>query len=112
MQLKVKKSKKYINKVVPNDIHGLYPYKLYLEINGNSMYGKYIVIISNNQLNKAGKVDSIMVELSNDIKVPDKQTSVIRPNLTANGTPVYSVKEVSILDVGNVPVQVFEPANA
>ena len=42
MELIIKQDKSIQGKVLANKIHGKFPYKLYLEMIGNSIYGDYI----------------------------------------------------------------------
>ena len=92
------------------DIHGKHPYKLYLEVKGNSNIGKYIVIISNKQLNKDEKIDSVSIKLDAANKqLKNANTAIIKPNMSLNGYHVtYKVKESTILEIGDTPILVYK----
>lgn len=107
MQIKIKKDKRYKNKVTPNEIHGKYPYKLYLETMGNCVYGRYIAVISNRQLNKNGKVDSILVDVSDRVNKNKRVQSNVMPNTVSANIERYKVKEISILGIETTPMLVF-----
>lgn len=111
MTIKIVKDEKYENKVKPQNIHGLYPYKLYLEVLGNSNIGKYIVVVSDKQLNKKGEVDEIVIKIKNEHKRRKRsENNIIQPNILNNGYGLrYRVKEVSILNVGNTEIDVYKP---
>lgn len=107
MLIDVVKDKDYSNKVQAMDIHGKYPYKIYLEVRGNSNIGKYIVIISSEQLNKDSEIDEISIKLKDKIA----NTNIIKPNTSTDGYYIhYKVKEVNILDVGDTPIMVYRSA--
>lgn len=46
----VVRSKDFTRKVKPNEIHGSFPYKLYLEIYGTNLFGRYIVIAGDEEI--------------------------------------------------------------
>ena len=107
MLIDVVKDKDYSDKVHAMDIHGKYPYKIYLEVRGNSNIGKYIVIISSKQLNKDNEIDEISIKL----KAKVANTNIIKPNTSTDGYYIhYKVKEVNILDVGDTPIMVYRSA--
>lgn len=105
MKIRIKPSNKFEKKVKPEDIHGLFPYKHYLELYGNSLMGRYIVVVSNKQLNALDKIDYISIQRKNS---DNKKYTTVRPNAFNGSTMEYKVKEVSILDVGDRPINVFE----
>jgi hypothetical protein len=111
MILNIERDKKYEDKVIATDIHGKYPYKLYLEVKGNSNIGRYIVVVSEKQLNKDNKVEKISIKLdTNGKKAPKKEsnTTIVKPNTVKDGYYItYNVKEASVLDVGNIPILVY-----
>lgn len=109
MVLNIVRDTSYKDKVQAMSIHGKYPYKLYLEVKGNSNVGRYIVVIANSQINKSELVDSISIKLNSDKrKARNVNTAVVKPNTTTDGYFItYKVKEVSILDVGDTPILVY-----
>lgn len=111
MTIKIVKDEKYENKVKPQSIHGLYPYKLYLKILGNSNIGEYIVVVSDKQLNKRGEVDEIIIKIKNEKKQRKRsENNIVQPNILSNGYGLrYRVKETSILEVGNTKIDVYKP---
>ena len=111
MNLKIIRDKNYDTVSAP-DIHGKYPYKLYLEIIGNSNIGRYIVVVSGKPLNEEEPVDEITVQLVDKVSTANRMAKVIRqgnrPNMVGNDYFLkYRVKERSILDVGNAQIQVY-----
>lgn len=106
MSLVITRDENYKDKVKCIDIHGKYPYKLYLEIKGNSNIGRYIVIVGDKQLNKDGEISDISIRItSSKVKV---NTNIVKPNTLNNGFYVtYKVKEVSIIDVGDEEIYVY-----
>ena len=109
MTLKIKKDARYSNRVIAKDIHGKHPYKLYLEVRGNSTIGRYIVVISDRQLNKEDNIDEIIIQLDTNNRIEKKKDNgVLRPNML-NGSVInrYKVFESSIIDVGNTPINVY-----
>lgn len=111
MNLKIIRDKNY-DTVNPMEIHGKYPYKLYLEIVGNSNIGRYIVVISDKQLNSEEAIDEITVQLVDKVSTANKVAKVIkqgnRPNMVGNDYFLkYRVREKNILDVGNNKIQVY-----
>lgn len=113
MVLDLIRDKNYNSKVIASDIHGKHPYKLYLELLGNSNIGRYIVVVSNQPLNKGKTVDEISIKLDKtEGQIKNVNTSVIKPNTsTVNGYYVtYRVKESNILEVGNTPILVYKSA--
>lgn len=112
MVLNIVRDPLYKDKVLAMSIHGKHPYKLYLEVKGNSNIGRYIVVVSNEQLNKNGKVDSISIKLNTSRKqLKNINTTVVKPNTSTNGYFVtYKVKESSILEIGDTPILVYKSA--
>ena len=111
MNIVIKRDKEY-DTVKATDIHGKYPYKLYLEIIGNSNIGRYIVIVSNKILNEIEPIDEITIQLVDKVSTANKAARILRqgnrPNMVGNDYFIkYKVKEKSILDVGNNPIMVF-----
>lgn len=119
MTLKIIRDSTYSSPMLAKDIHGKYPYKLYLEIRGNTYIGRYIVVVSNRQLNKDVIIDEIVVQLKETEQNNNKRrllskkpndNGIIRPNML-NGSFIntYKVSEKSIIDVCNVPLTVYKP---
>lgn len=110
MVLSIERDPLYKDKVLAMDIHGKHPYKLYLEVKGNSNIGKYIVIISNKQLNKDEKIDSVSIKLDAANKqLKNANTAIIKPNMSLNGYHVtYKVRESTILEIGDTPILVYK----
>jgi hypothetical protein len=113
MILNIERDKNYSDKVIATDIHGKYPYKLYLEIKGSSKIGRYIVVISDEQLNKDSSVEMISIKLDKKKrKTPriESNTNIIRPNTVSNDDYYvnYKVRETSILEVGDSPILVYK----
>lgn len=44
------RSKDFVRPVKPNEIHGSFPYKLYLEVYGTNLFGRYIVIAGDEEI--------------------------------------------------------------
>lgn len=112
MTIDIKRDKSFKTKVRAEDIHGNFPYKLYLEIKGNSKIGKYIVVVSNKQLNKEETVDNIIIYLTdNKIGFLEKNNTqqLNRPNMIGNNMVKYKVRERSIMDVDDTYLIVFKP---
>lgn len=110
MVVEIKKSTQYNDKIVPNMIHGKHPYKIYLEIKGNSNIGKYIVVISNQDIKNGHNIDSVTIkrDLGNNIN-KNVNTMIVKPNTVNNMYyTTYRVKEVSILDVIETEMYVYE----
>lgn len=115
MNIKIIRDKNY-GTVSATEIHGKYPYKLYLEIIGNSNIGRYIVVVSNKLLNEDEQIDEITIQLVDKVSTTNKLAKVIRqgnrPNIVGNDYFIkYRVKERSILDVGNNKIMVFNYVN-
>lgn len=110
MLLSIIQDKNYINPVSAEDIHGLFPYKAYLEIIGNSNIGKYIVVVGNKPLSEKEKITNILVYLK-DAEASYRDTynnsSVRKPNGINSFLVRYKVHEKSILDMKNKTVTVF-----
>lgn len=112
MVLNIIRDPLYKDKVLAMDIHGKHPYKLYLEVKGNSNIGRYIVVVSDEQLNKNEKIDGISIKLNTSKKqLKNINNTVVKPNTSTNGYFVtYKVKESSILEIGNTPILVYKSA--
>lgn len=110
MNLYIKEKKDISEKVIAKSIHGKYPYKIYLEIKGNSKYGKYIVIVSNADLKNNQSVDSICIKLDNVNKKKRRISGdIVRPNaINGENSALYKVREVNIIEIGDTPILVFE----
>lgn len=111
MNIKIIRDKDYDTVLAP-EIHGKYPYKLYLEIIGNSNIGRYIVVVSNKQLNEIEPVNEITVQLVDKVSTANKAARIIRqgnrPNMVGNDYFIkYKVKEKNILDIGNNKIHVY-----
>ena len=83
------------------DIHGEFPYKLYLEIIGTNVYGRYIVVVSNKEF-----------KLQGNNKIP---LSFIRRNNGARQigfVSEYNARMVSPIEIkrNNIEMYVFEIA--
>lgn len=48
--MNVIRSKDFVEPVLPYKIHGTFPYKLYLEVYGTNLFGKYIVIAGDEEI--------------------------------------------------------------
>lgn len=109
MILNIERDKEYADKVQSVSIHGKYPYKTYLEILGNSIIGRYIVIVSNKQIKKDSIIDEISVKLSdNKFRKRNTNSNIVKPNTAVDGYFVrYKVKEINILDIGETPIFVY-----
>lgn len=107
MGIKIKRHEKYKDKIIATSIHGIYPYKAYLEIRGNSNFGKQIVVISSKQI-PSSDLQEISVRLDKAESNKNK-TNIVKPNTSNNGYYVnYKVREISILDVESIPIYVFK----
>lgn len=119
MTLKIVKDKTYNKKVLASEIHGKYPYKLYLEIKGNTNIGRYIVVVSDKQLNTTESIDEILIQLNNSKISILKRINNMTEN-QQNSRPgilneeyrevSYKVKETNILQVDSIELMVFKPA--
>lgn len=106
----ISRDKKYKEKVYAKDIHGKYPYKLYLELKGNTVLGKYIVVIDEKPISKNDElVSEINIHRQQKFannKYRDEQIS--RPAIASDDAIIhYNVKEVTILEVSDTPIFVF-----
>lgn len=112
MVLNIVRDNSYKDKVHAMSIHGKHPYKLYLEIKGNSKIGRYIVVIANSQLDKDGIIDSVSIKLPYEKRrIKNVNTNIVKPNTTSDGYFItYKVKEVSVLDVCDTPILVYRSA--
>lgn len=114
MTLNIKPDKEHTTQVRAMDIHGKYPYKLYLEIRGNTNIGRFIVVISDKQLNKTEKVEDILIQVkeqeSTSFFKRKAQAQNTKPGMIGDGIfKRYRVRETSILQVGEEPIFVFRP---
>ena len=98
MVLKIEQSESIKDKVTYKDVHGKFPYKLYLEVKGNCKYGRYIVVVGNEQYYEVDK-----------IKIKVKGATEQRENTIFNKDKFNSffVKEVDIFAIGDKPINVF-----
>lgn len=111
MVLNIIRDTSYKDKVEAMDIHGKYPYKLYLEVKGNSNVGRYIVVIGNSKIVNDEQVDSVSIKLDSNNKKAKSATAMVKPNTTTDGYFVtYKVREISILEVGDTPILVYRSA--
>lgn len=116
MTLKIIKDKTYNTKMMPSEIHGKHPYKLYLEIKGNTNIGRYIVVVSDKQLNLSDDIDEVSVQLKdNKVSIIKRLNSsnqqIARPGILSEecNEVRYKVKETSVLQVESIPMLVFKP---
>lgn len=103
MTLRIALDKQYKDKVNPLEIHGKYPYKLYLEIIGNSNIGKFIVVISEKQIDN---VTDVEIQLENT----QHKTMFMgnKPNLSSDGFFIkHKVRETTILKVKDTPIHIY-----
>lgn len=112
MELIIKKDTVLKDKVLPNRIHGKFPYKTYLQMLGNCSYGDYIAIISNTPIPTG--LNQVIVQLGEKLSMETLHSIRMniqgnRPNAIDSNAERYRVKEVSVLDVGNTPLLVFRP---
>ena len=115
MEIIIRKDKNIQNKILANKIHGKYPYKAYLQMIGNSLYGEYIAVISNTPI-KTGEsqIDKVIIQLEDKMSSATKKSinsniQGMRPNTIDNKAARYKVKEVNVLEVGQTPILVFRP---
>lgn len=52
--MNIMRNKEFTQRVSPSEIHGSFPYKLYLEVYGTNLFGKYIVIASDEEIDIEG----------------------------------------------------------
>lgn len=118
MTLKIIKDKTYNKKVLSSEIHGKYPYKLYLEIKGNTNIGRYIVVVSDKQLNATESIDEITIQLNNSkisilkrINNSTENQQNNRPGILSKECKEvsYKVKEANVLQLDNIELMVFKP---
>jgi hypothetical protein len=65
--------------VTLTEIHGSYPYKLYLEITGSNTFGRYIVVVSNKQIvNKDTKEVKVQFENARNNQVQQTTNRAIQ----------------------------------
>lgn len=109
MKINIIKDNRYNDKEIPKNIHGKYPYKYYLEIRGNSNIGRYIAVISDKNLciNKED-IDEISIKIKEEKKRKLNSNNIVKPNMIGNSLYItYKVREVSILDVQNIPMEIY-----
>lgn len=108
MKIRLKRCESYSNKVHTFDVHGAFPYKTYLMIKGISKVGKYIVVVGSTKLED---IDKVAIRLDIDDKPKSKYkgkiSDIIKPNNDEHSL-VYDVTEVSIMDVGDNEIEVYE----
>lgn len=115
MEIIIRKDKAIKNKILANKIHGKYPYKAYLQMIGNSLYGEYIAVISNEPIkNSNEQIDKIIIQLEDKMSSATKKSinnniQGMRPNTIDDKAARYKVKEVNVLEVGQTPILVFRP---
>lgn len=97
MTITIKRDTRWNKKVKVGMIHGRYPYKMYLEVEGNSKIGNYIVVVGNEPLGN-GLVNSVIIQTTNDT-VEDTDKNFNKPNMIGKYHIKYTVIEVSPLDV-------------
>lgn len=105
MKIKIKKHSKYKDKVVAKDIHGLFPYKAYLQLKGNSNIGQFIVVVSDKDLHKN---DEKINEIEILISTKQRDTTIVRPSAFNGETAYFEVIETNILKVKDSRIYVFE----
>ena len=105
MRIIIKKHSDFNDRVVPKDIHGKYPYKLYLRINEEQMgiIDKYVLILSKE---KICNVDEI--EIKDEIITDKNKGFFAKYNTQTNNNKIYSVTESSILEVADIPMYVYQ----
>ena len=82
--MKVTYNNDYAKPVTLDEIHGSYPYKLYLEVIGTNVFGKYIVIVSEDEI-EIENPDKVQLEI-------DRSTIRLLGNNTFSGKKVNPVK--------------------
>jgi hypothetical protein len=116
MKLDIIKSNRHRDAVNTKDIHGKYPYKLYLEIRGNTSIGRYLVVVSTVQLDAREAVDQIVIHMADEkgniqkASRKNQENPIVKPNMSGNMYMLtYKVREVDVLKVGNEKLQVYMP---
>lgn len=100
------KQDKTVTEQKASEIHGNYPYKLYLEIAGTDKLGRFIAVVSNSDFDFKDKVDKISIKEKEKSKVLDDK--ILKPNMILNGSYItYMVKEVSILDIRDEKMNIY-----
>lgn len=88
------------------EIHGKYPFKLYLEMIGTNKYGRYIVIVSKQLVDFVGEYTKVRIIDDNNLVDSDKKLKTKRGTLAGNGLLArmmlsknvqYTVKKVNML---------------
>ena len=106
MTLNIEENNSFGNTVKAYSIHGKFPYKAYLEILGNSTVGQYIVVVSNKPITTAGnKIENIVISRKHKSSIG----AAVKLNTVSNGgyNLSYKVKEISILDVKDKQLRLF-----
>jgi hypothetical protein len=116
MKLEIIKSNKYKEPVGIKDVHGKYPYKLYLEIRGNTTIGRYLVVVSETQLGVKDVIDQIVIHVADSAgniqkaKRTSQNPTIVKPNMSGNMYMLsYKVREVDVLKVGKEMIWVYIP---
>lgn len=103
MTLKIIQDMQYPNPVNLIDIHGKYPYKTYLEIKGNSRFGKFVAIVGDKPLKD---ITNIIINIKDRAKI--SHTNTVRPNHSSLYEIRYKVKEVNAVGLENETMYVFK----
>lgn len=111
MNLYIKENKKFNDSILAKQVHGMYPYKFYFEVIGNSKLGKYIVVVSDKDVTENKVVDTISLKIDK-ATMHRANTKIVKPN-TINGEnfTLYRVRQVSMIDVGDTPMKCFVVTN-
>ena len=102
MQLKVVRDPAYNTKMHYKQIHGKFPYKTYLELKGNSKYGRFIAVVSDSKIEDITEI-AIKIEDNNRTAI-DSMTNAIRKDYL-----IYKVKEINVLELETTPIFIFKP---
>jgi len=107
MNILIKRKEDIDGKIKVKNIHGDYPYKLYLEIKGNNKYGQYIMVVSNEDLHGKEPITSVCIKIKDKVKKKNNN-GIVRPH-SVNGEDsiYYNVREINFLDVQNEEMIVF-----
>lgn len=112
MTINITRDKRFRKAALASSIHGKHPYKIYLEILGNSNIGRYIVVISNKILNEKEPVNEILVQLTDKVdQYRDyiEKSNIAKPNMINQYFVRYRVREKSIIDLEDKRLLVFKP---
>lgn len=88
------------DKVNFKDIHGMFPYKKYLEMIGLCQFGKYIVIVSDKPIED----DCTTVYIKNENMVQNGVGALLNKKFLQ-----YRAKETDIFTVNDSKIFVFKP---